>query len=308
MGNYKVIFIINPASGKGRGGKYYPLLKDYLDSRKDIDWEIYQTKAKNHAKELSREHSGKAAKLVIAGGDGTINEAINGLNFDLPMPAIGIIPIGSGNDYAKTIQISRSFKDNIDLVLNSEKRKLFDTAVLSYKEYGSDLTIDRVFVNSLGIGFDALVSDIMQHRNTFRGISLYIASVIEALFKYESIDYKASFDSGRFEGKNKLLVAIGIGKTSGGGFKLNPDADAADGLLDACIIDNLPKLKVIKELPKAITGSHIKLKEVSTFRFSNSEILLEKPAYLHADGEVITTKAQSLNVKITGKKLSVIIK
>ena|ERR1035437_1508828 len=134
--------------------------------------------------------------------------------------------------------------------------------------------------------FNALVAEINQTNKIFSGLLAYILSVIYSISHYKPIDAEIQINDNSIQGL-KLLISVGNGKTAGGGFFLNPDAEIDDNLLDICIIESLTKFNIVRHLPKSLTNKIKNVKEVSLQRFTNANINLKKPFIVHADGEII---------------------
>jgi YegS/Rv2252/BmrU family lipid kinase len=296
----KKIIIINPIAGRGRCEKIIPKVKETI--KKQVhEFDILLTEGKNHAKEFVSNLKDELKVIYSVGGDGTINEIVNGIkNFENTI--LGILPFGSGNDFAKSLGI----KHNLTYLEKTPETKKIDIGKVSYGISSSETLYDTFFVNSLGIGFDALIAHLIAKNKTLKGLPLYLSAVFKGITKFNPFEVEAKFDDETFHGK-KLLIAVGNGKTSGGGFKLNPFAELFDGKLDACLIDDLSRLKILSKLPKAILGTHTNLKEVLIKTFKDSEIKLKQPTWMHSDGEVISDSVNFVKTSIVKKKLEVII-
>jgi len=296
----KKIIIINPIAGRGRCLKIIPKIKELIKKR-DHEFEILLTERKNHAKEFVSTLKDEKRIIYSVGGDGTVNEIVNGIrNFENTI--LGVLPFGSGNDFAKSLGISHS----INTLCKDHETKKIDIGQVFYQTDSSDKLHETFFVNSLGIGFDALIAHLIAKNNMLKGLPLYLSAVFKGITKFMSFDVTARFDNEDYSGK-KLLIAVGNGKTSGGGFKLNPFADLYDGKLDVCIIQDLSRLKILRKLPKAIFGTHTRLKEVKIKTFSESELNLKQSTWMHSDGEVISNSINFVRTKIHPKKLEVIL-
>jgi len=299
----KRIIIINPVAGRGRCEKIIPKIKEAVKKQAhSID--IFLTERKNHAKEFVNNLKDEYKTIYAVGGDGTINEVVNGIKH-FENIILGILPFGSGNDFARSLGLKKA-NNNINSFSVNPIIKKIDLGEIIYKIDRSDKLHKTFFVNSLGIGFDALVSHLIAKNKTLKGLPLYLNAVFKAINKFHSFEMTANFDASNYSGK-KLLIAIGNGKTSGGGFKLNPFAEINDGKLDVCLIDSLSKLKIIRKLPKAIFGTHTNLKEVAVQNFITSKIVLGQPSWMHSDGEVISDSVVEIFTTIFPGKLNVIM-
>jgi diacylglycerol kinase (ATP) len=136
-------------------------------------------------------------------------------------------------------------------------------------------------------------------------MAAYLSAVIKTIFRYKHPRVKISWDAQELN-KTVLLINTGIGQCSGGGFYLTPDAILDDGLFDVCIIDTINKLRIMKELPKALDGSHTKLKEVRMLRTEGLKITSDQGLPVHADGEMLSMNARSIGLSMASEKVTVI--
>lgn len=289
----KTLFIINPEAGKGRGRKILPQISRILASHSNHT-EIVQTERADHATEIVKLYRNDFKRICVAGGDGTLNEIVNGLDGS-GENILGVIPIGSGNDFARTAGISRDITQALRTILEDHVVREVDTGFLKYKEKKTKDPIIRKFLNSAGIGFDAIVSDQIKKNKYFKGLPLYISAVVQSLFMYQVMDVKAELDGYEVEGR-KLLIAISNGKTYGGGFKVNPGADVHDGLLDACIVANLPVWQIVRDFQKFVRGKHGTIPGIEIRKFRTARVRTALPVYIHADGEVVSRSVTETEV------------
>ncbi|HEX2868017.1 MAG TPA: diacylglycerol kinase family protein [Ignavibacteriales bacterium] len=282
----KTLFIINPEAGKGTGRKILPRISRILSGHSKCT-EIVQTERAGHATELVKLYRKDFKKICVAGGDGTLNEIVNGLDGAAPENILGVIPIGSGNDFARTAGMSKDIEKSLKIILEDHTIREVDTGYLKYKENKTEGPYIRKFLNSAGIGFDAIVSDQIKKNRYFKGLPLYISAVVQALFMYQVMDVKAELDGSLIEGR-KLLIAISNGKTYGGGLKVNPGAEVDDGYLDACLIANLPIWQIVRDFQKLVRGKHATIPGIEIIRFKCGKVKTVLPVYIHTDGEVIS--------------------
>jgi diacylglycerol kinase (ATP) len=300
----KKLFIINPVAGRGRCSKLLPKLKNYLKNYA-ASTEIYVTEQKGGATEFLKGMNNNYHTIVAVGGDGTINEIINGICPDKDV-CLAVLPCGSGNDFAKAIGMDRDYEKSLYSIFNNNCASLIDVGKISYIENNNENFItNRLFINSCGIGFDALVAYLIKNTNLLTGLPLYLSAVFKAIFTYRPIKINASVDTHMFQGV-KLLISIGNGKTSGGGFILNPFAELDDNKLDACLINDFSKIKILKNLTKAISGKHYSIKGVDLYKFKTCKIDLEEPNFLHLDGEVLSSRLTKAEITLEESKLKVI--
>ena len=302
----KYLFLVNPAAGKGKAFKTVPFIQNYFNGIGNKNYQIILSNAPKHLTEIAIKSCEQDFTHIIAvGGDGTVHEIVNGLRENSKI-YFGLLPVGSGNDFARSLRLSKDIKTNLDLILNSYSCvKMVNITEVDITNRSSSVLHKTFVINSLGVGFDALVAEVNQTNKIFSGLLSYILSVIYSISNYKPIDAEIQINDKSIQGL-KLLISVGNGKTSGGGFFLNPDAEIDDNLLDICIIDSLTKFNIVRHLPKALTNKIKNVKEVSLQRFTIANIYLKKPFIVHADGEIISRDAVKISVKLSDSKLKVI--
>ncbi len=294
-------FIINPIAGKGKGRKLLKTLDREIHTHFP-ESEILITQHRLHAFELAKERKDNQDQIVIAvGGDGTVNEVSNGLIGGNAL--MSVIPIGSGNDFVKMFNIPTDIEKAIDKIKNGSVRNSDAGTVTIESSDGSKLT--RYFINGIGIGFDAAVAHQTTKFKHLRGVSLYAFSVAVILFKYKTPNLMLSMNGANMNGEH-FLIAIGNGKCAGGGFYLTPDAEIDDGLLDVCYIDNVTIPQVMKIFPSVMKGKHKKHNKVHFGRTDALRVESQQEIMVHADGEVLATKAKNIDIKVSPNALQVI--
>lgn len=267
----KLLIIANAGPGKKKGlNKILPELGNILNIH-NCDYEIFFTQKEVNGSALLKNNLDESYTDIVAiGGDGTINEVING--FDCGEKVFSFIPNGSANDFAK----------NFDLkTLEKQIRNIVEGKV-----YRIDLgqCNERKFINGVGIGFDGQVIYEIQNQENHFGAWNYYFHVLKNLAVYKSQMFQYSLDKQGYS-KKLMLLCIGNGTTFGGGFKLTPLADLFDGYLDACVVGELSGLRRFANIPKLAQGIHDELYEIEFHQVR--EISIEKNDLLHAhiDGE-----------------------
>jgi YegS/Rv2252/BmrU family lipid kinase len=254
-----------------------------------IEYEAIITKGKKEATLLAKKAQEQGFKnIVIIGGDGTLNEVINGIN--LKDTTLTIIPTGCGNDFAKMLGI-KSIEDGISSI-ESDYKKLVDVGLAN----------GRYFINNLGIGLDAYVVFMQEKLRLIKSKFRYLISGLKVLFRF--LPFWVDIESEFFKFSGQILgISIGNGRYHGGLFTLTPYAQIDDGLLDICIIKNTNRLRRLFNVPKAIKGTHVFLREVQIFKAKSLSIHSENPFYAHLDGELIEHPLNKLDVRVLNKQL-----
>ncbi|MCZ7557229.1 MAG: diacylglycerol kinase family lipid kinase [Bacteroidia bacterium] len=281
--------IVNPAAGRGRGGRVH---REVLKKAHDHGWHVneYVTGGRGHATTIAAKLPDDEAPLLVLGGDGTMNEVINGLRHR--SHPVGLVPIGTGNDFARLLRLRDT--DDALHALREGKRRVVDTALVDV--VNEDGTVERRrFINSMGIGFDAAVAVDVANVRLGSGMLPYLISVFRVLRTYEAVPSTITFSNVEIS-STLFLACIGNGTTSGGGFRLTPHAHADDGLLDLCHVRSTPMRRILAVLPKALSGTHVHAPEVRMERAAHFNVALDFPLPVHLDGEILTRQARRLVV------------
>jgi YegS/Rv2252/BmrU family lipid kinase len=289
LGKYAII--LNPQAGRGKGRKFQDILS--VKARKSLgSVEIFQTEYSGHAKKIANHIKNDYSVIIAAGGDGTIHEIVNGMMHG--SAALAAIPIGSGNDFVKMLDLPGELEKAIEVIKQNNRKKI-DVGRVG----------DLYFPNGLGIGFDAWVVKESLKIKRLRGFLIYLYAVMKTVFSYENetITFQAN---DKTENKEIFLIAIGNGKAMGGGFFLTPNAEIDDGEFDVCIIHALKKREVFMNLPKAISGAHINLPQVQMLRTDQLKIESDNGIAVHADGELVGLNEKKLDVTILPSSLEVV--
>lgn len=298
--------IMNPSSQSGRGLHVWKHLESVFLEKK-IPYRLMQSTHSGHIAELAAEitstenSSGTPVNLLILGGDGTVNEALQGIR-DFSNVNIGFIPTGSGNDLARDMKLDHDPVKILESILNNNACRKADLGRLDIngpleatprrKEIKASKS--RYFVISSGIGFDAAVCEealtsrlkdmlnkVKLGKLTYLGIALRQLITARRVSCDIVLDGKESIHLNRF-----LFAAAMIHRYEGGGFRFCPQADAEDGLLDLCLVGNLPKPVIFLALPTAFFGWHYLFPQIFHYRAARIEIKTSSPLWIHTDGEV----------------------
>ena len=303
-------FIVNPSSKTGLGEKHWHRVEKVLEEKK-ISYKVIFSKRIGHVEEIVRKLTEKHTKenihMVILGGDGTVNEAIQGIS-DFKKIKFSYIPTGSSNDLARDMGISTVPEEALEAILKSEKEAYMDMGLLHYDKAflnGEEVQIsDRRFMVGCGFGFDAAVCEESVHSKMKKvlnklklGKLTYVGIALKQLIQSELIDGKIILDDQEEIPVKKMFFAVTmVHHYQGGGFKFCPEAKADDGLLDFCIASNASKLRVLRILPTAYEGNHVRFKEIQMMQGKKAVIETQKPMWVQTDGEV---KAQATKITVS---------
>lgn len=278
--------IVNPIAGARRTAKKWPQIMRLLKSL-GLRFEYDLTEGPRHAIELAKSAANKGYDLVVSvGGDGTLNEVMNGLYEagNIRNVTLGIISTGTGSDYIRTIGIPRPYEEACQCLI-SPKRLTVDLGIIEYINNGQ--TVKRLFINFAGLGFDAeVVKATTQKFKALGVIPSYLMGLLISLLFYENREVSLIMDGEREERK-VCTVLMSNGKYGGGGMLATPNADPTDGLFEVLIIDDLTKLDLLWSLPRVYKGTHLTHSKVTIKRAKEVEIRPAQQTALQADGELL---------------------
>ena len=286
----RALIVLNPCAGRGRARK----VSDSLPAlARELGWEVEQqaTCEAGHEVELAAQAKRDGWPVVIAvGGDGTVHGVVNGLLSEGPCDTVlAHVPVGTGNDFAKTVKLNkaRAAGHNLGQVLAGRVLR-FDVG----------RALGEYFVNSMGIGFAAAAAHNLRKCKKLKGFAAYVATVYRTFLSFKAPELELRSREHHERGQI-LMVEIALGKTTGGGFTVTPDADPCDGLLDVCLIRDVGMLTFLRYVPRVIRGTHVGLWPVKVFRTRRAELeSLSGPSLVHLDGEVRFSGAASVAVEI----------
>lgn len=280
-------FIVNPSARRGHGEKIWKRLECRV-ARSGIEYEVRMTTGQGEAMRIAAEltEGGREPLTIIAvGGDGTVNEVLNGLSFGRPV-TVGYIPTGSGNDLARSLRLPHSPIRCLKRVLKPRCYRTLDYGVLSY-EKGEP--VHRRFLVSSGIGLDAAVCHDkleLSHRWYGLGRAGYWILGIRQLITARPVKGYLLLDGvKKVEFNHIYFISSHIHPCEGGGFRFAPKADYCDGLLDLCVVHNSSKYQLVPVLLDALAGRMGHHRGVRVYRCREVQIHVDRPMPVHVDGE-----------------------
>jgi diacylglycerol kinase (ATP) len=305
MIRHRTKFLVNPNADLGRAWRTVADLKSMVEEFGGADWAgtVYPT----HATTLARQAAEEGYDLVIAaGGDGTVHEVVNGL-MQVPAeirPRLGIIPLGSGNDFAHTAGIRLNPTEALKRVFTGQATRV---------DLGKfDIGHGKVeyFDNTFGMGFDATVT-IRSHRLTMvHGFMMYLVAVLQTIaLNHEAPRMHIETDSGSWD-EETIMFVVCNGPREGGGFSVAPEAINNDGVLNYASVCHVSRLMMLRLIPEVMKGTHGRFKQVRLGQLHKLQLSSEKPVTVHADGEVICgfgMGVRNINVEIVPGAVEVII-
>lgn len=302
----KYFVIVNPISGRGLGEKSVPAIEEQL-RKAGVEYKLVRTERPWHAADLAEQAAREQYDVVVsASGDGTFNEVLNGLmrarKAGFNHAALGVIAIGTGNDFAGGVGIPDDFEKSMGALL-ADKRKKIDIGLVS----GGDYPEGRYFGNGIGIGFDAAVGFAALQLRFLRGLPAYLIGALQTVFFYYKPPRLRIELDGQVIEQYSLMVSIMNGQRMGGGFRMAPDGQPDDGQLDLCIAEKAGKLRIFQLIPMFIQGKQAGQPEIKMRRARQVTVTaLEGDFPAHADGETLCIAGEKLTVNLYPAELEVI--
>jgi diacylglycerol kinase (ATP) len=305
MPKKRIKLITNPNADLGKAWRWVSDLRPIVEEFGGADWTgtVYPT----HAMELARQAGEDGCELVIAvGGDGTVHEVINGL-MEIPpenRPRLGIVPMGSGNDFAHNIGMNRRSELALRQVLTGTPRKI-DVATVA-----DNLGRREYWNNTLGIGFDATVAIRSRTIPLVRGVMMYLVAVIQTvILNHEAPRMTVVTDEESWE-ENKLMMVLCNGPREGGGFFVAPDARPDDGWLNYASIERVSRPMMFRLIPEVMRGTHGRFRQVCFGKFRRLALNSDRPLHIHADGEIYAgfgSDVRQLTVEVVPAAIEVMV-
>lgn len=288
-----ITFIVNEASGRGRGGKIWRALRREM-LEQELPFRAWCTRSPGEATALAQltcQDAQELQKLVVVGGDGTVNEVLNGIS-DFAQIALGVVPIGSGNDFVRGLGLPRDPRAALERVFAASGDARIDLGQVCV-----DGQTPRRFGISAGIGMDAWVCAQVDDSRAKAGLNRfglgsfsYGLMTLSAAWNLETANGNVTFTTPygrhRQDLSNLIFLACMNFPWEGGGVPIAPEASAVDGCFSVCFAENLERSQVFAKLPLLALGRHPHTEGVTLLKASRVEVQLEMPLYVHADGEV----------------------
>jgi diacylglycerol kinase (ATP) len=301
---HQTLLIFNPISNLGRAWPVALNLRRVANELGGADWA--GTVYPGHAAELAEKAASQGYKKVVAvGGDGTIHEVVNGL-MAVPKenrPTLGIVPIGTGNDFAFAMNITEDPEVALRQVFTGEAQPIDIGCVQegnTRKEY---------WMNTLGMGFDAAVNIHSRNVPIFQGFMIYFLAVFRTMIQnYYPFKIQYNIDGVENE-KRTLMFTVANGKREGGGFLIAPDASQNDGLLNFTHVDIISRLTMLSAIPYFLKGTHADLDYVHTGTCQKVTIISDLPLWIHTDGEIFagfSSHVKQLSIEVLPKAIQLI--
>lgn len=303
----KYFVVVNPNAGNKKGEADWPLIKSLLDEF-GIKHDFYFTRYRHDAIiTVNRKVLEGYDKFIAIGGDGTLNEVVNGIFFSGKAKAntrLGAVMIGTGNDWGRMFNIPSEYRMAVAAIKNN---MIFRQDVGKVTYFLGKKPHSRYFINTAGLGFDALVvknTNIAKDKGASNKFS-YLKTLFTTLMGYRKLDISINIDEKHLPGKELFTMSIGIGKFSGGGMMQVPDALADDGLFDVMLVNKISKLKIIRKIKTLYNGKIGTLKEVNLLKANKIVVNSKEKVMLEVDGESLGHNP--FEFEIIDQKLNVIV-
>jgi YegS/Rv2252/BmrU family lipid kinase len=288
--NYNIekwLVIVNPNAGNGKGKKDWNRISELLNE-KGLPFAVKFTEKKGHAIEISLEGIKTGfRKIITVGGDGTLNEVVNGilltdacLTTDI---LLAMIPVGTGNDWGKMFGIPPDYKKAIEIIRDN-KIMLHDVGLVSF--YDGTVQKKRYFINIAGLGFESVVvrkSNIQKDKG-HSGKLIYFYNLLMSLLSYKNTKAQLIVD-GETINADVFSLNVGNGRYCGGGMRQTPDALPDDGVLDVTVINGMGKFEIIRNLKILYDGTILSHPKVDGYKCKNIKVSSGSLLYVEADGE-----------------------
>ncbi|MDE7436743.1 MAG: diacylglycerol kinase family lipid kinase [Lachnospiraceae bacterium] len=283
-------FIVNITSGSGKSRKVWQELQDYLTEHK-IRYQAHFTEYEGHGAKLARHICSMEKEhiyLIVVGGDGSLNEVINGMH-DFHKIRFGYIPTGSGNDFARGMGLKGTPTEHLERILKAGR--VTTPVDLGMVRWGDGK--EKLFAISSGVGIDAEVCRQALHSRLKKvlnriglGSLTYVCLTVKSLFTMATASVEVKFDDEEWRRIDKMIFVAGMNQyCEGGGVPMAPKANAMDGRLSVCCVWGIPRWKAFFLLPVLVLGRHEKLKGFEIVACQRFAVRIDQEMVLHADGE-----------------------
>ena len=296
--NSRYIFIFNPAADKGRASRKAEWLRSLLSERSDSA--LFTTSYAGHAGDIACSEAKEGTCMIACGGDGTLHEVVNAVAGK--GVTVGIVPIGSANDFIKT-RHPQSSAHSLFTRLFDPQGKAVDLGSVAYGN-----AMHRYFINSLGIGFTGRIAKSVQQSPWLKGELGYVYALLSVLFGYEPLTMaiKITLEDSLLELHEPIFVfSVLNGKVEGGKFRIAPSAELSDGLLDVCILKAVPKYQFFRYVIHYLRGTHISDSQVLYCKAKRVEVTLDAAEVMHLDGELYDNISGTVVISVVPQGLSV---
>jgi len=298
--------ILNPEAGHGNGARLLPSIERAL-ANNSLEYDLVQTGQPGDGLLLTGQAIQDGVEMIVsAGGDGTLNEVVNGLMraklSGTPLPTVGVLCAGRGNDFAGSIGIPADLEQGCQLLKHGQSR-LLDIGRVT----GGIHPEGRFFINCVGVGFDAVGTIEAAKLPRWGGLFSFLIAILKTVFLYNHAPLATIEFNGQTLEQRSLMISIMNGRRLGGNFFMAPNSQPDDGLLDLCIAEQMSSFQILRLVPHFMHGTQASQKTIKTGQASLIKIsALDGPLPAQTDGEIISTEGRSLLIELLPRQLKVI--
>lgn len=311
----RALAVFNPKAGRGRAERLKPAIIDTLH-RFEVDFDAVDTPERGAGASVARRGAEQGYGLIIAvGGDGHVHEIINGLlqaDIGPDEIALGIVPVGSGNDFVKMLDLPAEDVAVACRRIAQGETRVVDVGRINLMAGPRHTIFDvaagrpRYFANVLGMGFTALTAVESQKIDWLTGLPLYLVALIRTLaLTYRTPEMRIDLD-GRTIHQRTTEVAVANGRCEGGGFWIAPDAEIDDGLFDVAHLRGLSRVGILRIVPDVLQGTHTDKEPVTMAQTRYVSMKSELPLPVQADGEILASSITRLEAEIVPRCLRIV--
>jgi len=290
-----MIFIVaNPSAGRGRAAR---IIRELHSGPSDLHVAgILTTQSPGDEARLAAEALAHGATtIVVIGGDGTFSKVAQEILDSASSCALAVVPVGTGNDIAKTLGVYRHTAADVLQLASSGKPSRMDVG----------LADGRYFVNTCGFGFDSSVLEATQNVRFLKGDALYIYSALAQLYSYRGVTVTIEGANGR-KTQTMLMAVASIGRSLGGAFRIAPNASALDGKLDFCVVGDSNVWERVRLFAGALRGTHVTLPGVTSLKAARLSLTFESNPTMEMDGELRRALSRTVTLECVPKALVVV--
>lgn len=297
----KVKLILNPFANVGRAVKQLPHIRNTFQQA-GVTLDVSVTERPTHATQLAFDvaQSGEFDTLLVGGGDGTLNEVVNGLALaageDVTMP-LAILPLGTGNDFSDMQALQRDFGVVARRLMSGDRPIQVDIGKIEADD------THYYFDNNCAAAMEAAVNQQALRLKRLRGRLRYVAAVARALMSLQDWQMRLTWDDGELE-ETLLLLSICNGPRTGSTFLMSPDASITDGLFDVVTVPRVGWGTIGRIIPRIVKGTHLSHPDVTHFRTKQLRVVSQPGTPVHADGEMVADSAELLSITVLPSKLT----
>ncbi len=285
--NKEWLAIVNPNAGNGKGLKDWHLIAESM-RKVNLSFTVRFTESKGHSVLITKEAVKDGCRNIITiGGDGTLNEVVNGIFTADTCPttdiSLALIPVGTGNDWGRMFGIPLDYEKAVR-VIKDGKLMLHDIGLITYFD-GTEKKI-RYFINIAGLGFESVVvkrTNYQKERGR-SGKAIYFYNLLMSLLSYKNTVAEIIVD-GEKKSAEVFSINVGNGKYCGGGMRQTPGAIPDDGLLDVTVINGIGKIEIIRSLKMLYDGTILSHPKIDGYKCRNLKVSSDAILWAEADGE-----------------------